>query len=144
MPSRACETLLYPAVPHTFRLVRLPGEYHNMTHKRKIFRARSFMIDQFVWLITGQCVRAATQPTAQKHASVTTCTCRTKTWKPKTNFSTYRYDRGPSTARVVPVARYSACGIAWHRREQPAVGVCGVVCRIPLYCPCFRLEIQAL
>ena len=30
MPSKACETLLYPAVSHIFRLlVRLPGEYHN-------------------------------------------------------------------------------------------------------------------
>ena len=25
------------------------------------------------------------------------------------------------------VARYSACSIAWHRREQPAVAVCGIV-----------------
>ena len=27
--SKACETLLYPAVSHIVRLVRLPGEYHN-------------------------------------------------------------------------------------------------------------------
>ena len=26
MPSKACETLSYPAVPHILRLVRLPGE----------------------------------------------------------------------------------------------------------------------
>ena len=28
MPSKACETLLYPAVSHILRLVRFPGEYH--------------------------------------------------------------------------------------------------------------------
>ena len=31
---------------------------------------------------------------------------------------------------IVPVARYSACEIAWHIWEQPAVAVCGVV---PVY-----------
>ena len=30
MPSKACETLLYPAVSHILHLVRLPGEYHNI------------------------------------------------------------------------------------------------------------------
>ena len=29
MPSKACETLLYPAVSHILRLIMLPGEYHN-------------------------------------------------------------------------------------------------------------------
>ena len=29
MPSKACETLLYPAVSHILRLVILPREYHN-------------------------------------------------------------------------------------------------------------------
>ena len=28
---------------------------------------------------------------------------------------------------IVPVARYSACEIGWHRWEQPVVAVCGVV-----------------
>ena len=28
-PSKACETLLYPAISHIIRLVRLPGKYHN-------------------------------------------------------------------------------------------------------------------
>ena len=31
MPSKACETLLYPAVSHILRRVRLPGEYHDRT-----------------------------------------------------------------------------------------------------------------
>ena len=30
MPSKACETLLYPAVPHILRIFRLPGECHNV------------------------------------------------------------------------------------------------------------------
>ena len=40
-----------------------------------------------------------------------------------------RYSRGPSTVPVwvVQVARCSACEIAWHRWEQPAAAVCGVV-----------------
>ena len=31
MPSKAYETLIYPAVSHILRLVRLPGECHNTT-----------------------------------------------------------------------------------------------------------------
>ena len=32
-----------------------------------------------------------------------------------------------SDPSVVPVARYSACEIAWRRLEQPVVAACGVV-----------------
>lgn len=41
--------------------------------------------------------------------------------------STYmRRTRVPSTASTASVARYSACGIAWHRRDEPVVvAVCG-------------------
>ena len=34
------------------------------------------------------------------------------------------YSNGPS---LVPVARCSACEIAWHRWEQHVVAVCGVL-----------------
>ena len=36
MPSKACETLLHPAVSHILRLVWLPGQYHN-THPKHDF-----------------------------------------------------------------------------------------------------------
>ena len=37
MPLKACETLLYPAVFHMLRLVRLPGQYHKNIILRMIW-----------------------------------------------------------------------------------------------------------
>ena len=41
-----------------------------------------------------------------------------------------------SDPSIVPVARYNAGAIAWHRWEQPAVAVCGIV-RVAAVVPIF-------
>ena len=46
------------------------------------------------------------------------------------------------SASIVPVARFSAGEISWHRREQPVVTVCGVVPVAVIVPVCFPLQQQ--
>ena len=57
-------------------------------------------------------------------------------WCVAPGFAMGKFSICRSDPSIVPVARYRACEIVWHRREQPVVAVCEVV-RVVAVVPIF-------
>ena len=53
MPSKACETLVYPAVSHILRVVRLPGKIITDAHYLTFWRRSAAMTAAFPWTSVG-------------------------------------------------------------------------------------------